>query len=100
MSYSKTRNSNYNKLLTRTYLETLFSIYDQQLAFFKKIKKKQFCLTEYIRQSYKCTGVLHTRKKKIKKKEKKRKSKKYHKLKSTGDELNVGYDKVNFPVGV
>ena len=46
---------------------------------------------------YRCT--THT-KKKIKKKEKKRKSKKYHKLKSTGDELNVGYDKVNFPVGV
>ena len=44
-------------------------------------------------QMYRCT--THT-----KKKEKKRKSKKYHKIKSTGDELNVGYDKVNFPVGV
>ena len=33
-------------------------------------------------------------------KKKKRKSKKYYKIKSTGDELNVGYDKVNFPVGV
>ena len=93
MSYLKTRNSIYNKLLTRTDLQTLFSIYDQQFLFFKK---KQFCLTEYIRQSYRCTGVLHTRKKK----EKKIKSKKYYKIKSTGDELNVGYDKVNFPVGV
>ena len=45
---------------------------------------------------YRCT--THTKKKK--KKEKKRKSKKYYKVKSTGDELNVGYDKVNFPVGV
>ena len=35
-----------------------------------------------------------------KRKEKKRKSKKYYKIKSTGDELNVGYDKVNLPVGV
>ena len=83
MSYLKTRNSIYNKLLTRTYLQALFS-------------KKQFCLTEYIRQSYRCSGVLHTRKKK----EKKGKAKKYYKIKSTGDELNVGYDKVNFPVGV
>ena len=40
--------------------------------------------------------TTHTKKRK----EKKRKSKKYYKIKSTGDELNVGYDKVNFPVGV
>ena len=43
---------------------------------------------------YRCT--THTKKNK----EKKRKPKKYFKIKSTGDELNVGYDKVNFPVGV
>ena len=42
---------------------------------------------------YRCT--THT-----KKKEKKRKSKKDYKIKSTGDELTVGYDKVNFLVGV
>ena len=42
---------------------------------------------------YRCT--THT-----KKKEKKRKSKKYYKIKRTGDQLIVGYDKVNFPVGV
>ena len=35
-----------------------------------------------------------------KRKEKKRKSKKYYKIKSTGDELNVGYDKVNLTLGV
>ena len=35
-----------------------------------------------------------------KKKKKKRKSQKYDKIKSTGDELKVGYDKVNFPLGV
>ena len=35
-----------------------------------------------------------------KEKEKKRKSQKYDKIKSTGDELKVGYDKVNFPLGV
>ena len=43
---------------------------------------------------YRCT--THTKKKK----EKKRKSKKYYKIKTAGDELNVGYDKVNFPLGV
>ena len=42
---------------------------------------------------YRCT--THT-----KEKEKKRKSKKYYKIKSTGDELNVGYDLVDFPVGI
>ena len=36
VSYLKTRNSTYNKLLTRTYLQTLFSINDQQLLFFIK----------------------------------------------------------------
>ena len=35
-----------------------------------------------------------------KKTEQERKSKKCYKIKSTGDELNVGYDKVNFLVGV
>ena len=43
--------------------------------------------------------MYYTHEKK-RKKEKKRKSKKYYKIKSTGDELNVRYDKVNFPVGV
>ena len=40
----KTRNSTYNKLLTRTYLQTLFSINDQLLLY-----KEKFCLTEYLR---------------------------------------------------
>ena len=94
MSYLKTRNSIYNKLLTRTYLQTLFSIYDQQFL----LKKKAVLFNrihKIVIQMYRCT--THTKKKK-----KKRKAyrKKYYKIKSTGDELNVGYDKVNFPVGV
>ena len=40
VSYLKKRNSTCNKLLTRTYLQTLFSINDQQLLFF--IKKIMF----------------------------------------------------------
>ena len=94
MSYLKTRNS----IFTINYLQGLIYKHSFQSTINNSFfKKKQFCLTEYIRQSYRCTGVLHTRKKR---KEKKRKSKKYYKIKSTGDELNVGYDKVNFPVGV
>ena len=79
VSYLKTQNSTYNKLLTRTYLQTLFSINDQQLLF----------LTEY-----RCTGVLHTWKKT------KKKTKKYYKIKSTGDQLNIAYDEVNFVLGI
>ena len=48
VSYLKTRNSTCNKLLTGTYLQTLFSIYDQQLLFFYKEK---LCLT-YVRVYY------------------------------------------------
>ena len=96
MSYLKTQNSIYNKLLTRTYLQTLFSIYDQQFLSFLKKKTVLFNrMHKIVIQMYRCT--THT---KNEKKEKKRKSKKYYKIKSTGDELNVGYDKVNFPVGV
>ena len=59
----------------------------------KKKKAVLFNRTHKIAiQMYRCT--THTNK------EKKRKSKKYYKIKSTGDELKVGYDKVNFPIGV
>ena len=63
------------------------------------LKKKEAVLFNRIHKIVnRCTGVLHTRKKK--KKKRKAYRKKYYKIKSTGDELNVGYDKVNFPVGV
>ena len=92
MSYLKTRNSIYNKLLTRTYLQTLFSIYDQQLLFFNEVLFNR--IHNIVIQMYRCT--TNTKKRK----EKKRKSKKYYKIKSTGDELNVRYDKANYPVGI
>ena len=44
--------------------------------------------------SYRCTGALLTRKKT------KKKSKEYYKIKSTRDQLNEAYDKVNFQLGV
>ena len=42
-----------------------------------------------------CRCTTHTKEKKEKKK-----TKKYYKIKSTGDHLNVAYDKVNFLLGV
>ena len=67
MSHLKTRNSIYNKLLTRTYLQTLFSIYDQQLLFFLK-KAVQFNrIQKIVIQMYRCT--THTKKQEKKRKE-------------------------------
>ena len=44
--------------------------------------------------------MYYTNEKKRKKKEEKRKPKKYYEIKSTGDQLNVGDDKVNFLLSV
>ena len=70
MSYLKTQNSIYNKLLTRTYLQTLFSIYDQQFLFFFSKKKAVLFnrIHKIVIQMYRCT--THTKKKKEKKIEK------------------------------
>ena len=93
VSYLKTRNSTYNKLLTRTYLQTLFSINDQQLLIFLKRKILFNRILKIVIQMYRCT--THAKENKEKKPKKK-----YYKIKSTGDQLNIAYDEVNFLLGI